>query len=126
MQKMEIFVTFDAAEEGGIREAQLVTADGQREELAVITFDDGESVEIELSAADEVVATYLWDESHKAVKDLEATADGAIVSFENTGRAKITVNGCLLRSGERGEIAPVDLDVALRAAVQMWRSAPQA
>lgn len=119
MQKMEIFVTFDAAEEGGIREAQLVTADGQREELVVTTFDDGETVEVELSAADEVVATYLWDESHKAVKDLEATADGAIVFFENTGRAKITVNGCLLRSGERGEIAPVDLDVALRAAVQM-------
>lgn len=126
MQKMEIFVTFDAAEEGGIREAQLVTADGQREELGVTTFDDAECVEVELSAADEVVATYFWDESAKAVKDLEATADGAIVSFENAGRAKIAVNGCLLRSGKRGEIAPVDLDVALRAAVQMWRSAPQA
>ena len=116
MKKLEIFVTFDGAEEGGIREAQLVTADGQREELVVTTFDDGEIVEVELSAADEVVATYSWDESAKAVKDLEATADGAIVCFENAGRAAIAVDGCLLRSGKRGEIAPVDLDVALRAA----------
>lgn len=116
MKNLEIFVIFDGAEEGGIREAQLVTADGQREELLVTITDNGETVEVELIAAGEVVATYFWDESAEAVKGLEATADGAIVCFENTGRAEVAVNGCLLRSGERGEIAPVDPDVALRAA----------
>ena len=72
---IEIFMALDAAEEGGIREAQLVTADGQREELPVTIFDDAETVEVELTAAGEVVATYFWDESAEAVKGLEATAD---------------------------------------------------
>ena len=116
MVRSKIFVAFDAAEEGGIREAQLVTADGRREELVAAIFDDGETVTVELTAADEVVAAFSWDGDAEAVQDLEASVDGAEIFFKNLGRTEIAVNGCLLRSGERGKITPVNPDMALRAA----------
>lgn len=116
MEHLKIFVTFDAAEEGGIREAQLVTADGQREELLVTIFDNGETAEVELTAAGEVAATFLWDEDAEAVKGLEATADGVTIRFKNAGRTELLVNGNAIRHGEVGEIVPLDPDVALRAA----------